>query len=221
MGESELGDFLAENSGGKAMPSDLKRTIGSIDEAWSTVAEGLPAWWPVKLSKAAFHSALKAKGWSLSDFALLSGVSLATISRIAADSERDPHWLLALQALPRLTRREQHQLRAVRKLLWTRDVEPMLPMGGACSLEDQGGFRYVGVIDCFESVACHRTCDLAEEGDEGGYIHAIRDMSAGQQYLVVFPSGEDWFDADQFDEYFYTTGRILSAEERKALGGRP
>lgn len=202
------------------MPGDQKQTLGSIDEAWIIVAGGAPAWWPAKLSKTAFHGALRAKGWSLSDFALMSGVSIATISRIAADPERDPHWILALQALPRLTRREQQQLKAARKLLWARDVEAMPPMGGSCSLEDHGGFRYVGVIDCFESVACHRTCDLAEEGDERGYIHAIRDVSAGQQYLIVFPSGEDWFDADQFDEYFYTTGRILSAEERKTIGGR-
>lgn len=192
--------------------------VDSVEAAWQAVADGVPGWWPAPLSKAAFHATLRGKGWTLSDFAVLCGVSVATISRIAADPERDAHWLLALQALPPLSRREKQQLLAVRRLLWPRQAEAMPDLGEPCTSDGHGGFRYVGVIECYESVACHRSGDLAEEGDERGYIQALRDTAAGQQYRVAFPQGAAWFDADQFDHYFYTTGRVLPPAERFADG---
>lgn len=189
----------------------------SAEQAWQQVTSTVPAWWPAALSKTAFHAALRDKGWTLSDMAFAFGVSIATASRLAADPERDAHWVLALQALPRLTRREQQQLRAARARLWPR-ARVGLPEGEMAAAAGQGGFRYVGVIEQYESVACHRSGDLAEEGDERGCILALQDTANGQQYLVAFPAGRAWFGADAFDQYFYTTGRLLSAAERVALG---
>ncbi len=194
--------------------------VVSAEQAWQRVAGSVPAWWPQPLSKQAFHALLRDKGWTISDMAFAFGVSIATASRLAADPERDAHWLLALQALPRLSRREQQQLRVARSVLWPRSspcaqavaVPPLLPKLA------QGGFRYVGVIEQYESVACHRTHDLAEEGDERGCILALQDTASGQQYRVAFPSGAAWFSADAFDAHFYTTGRLLTATERAAWG---
>ena len=190
----------------------------SAEQAWQLVTGTVPAWWPAALSKTAFHAALRDKGWTLSDMAFAFGVSIAPASRLAADPERDAPWVLALQALPRLPRRAQQQLRAARARLWPR-AHVGLPEGEMAAAAGQGGFRYVGVIEQYESVACHRSGDLAEEGDERGCILALQDTANGQQYLVAFPAGRAWFGADAFDRYFYTTGRLLSVAERVALGG--
>ena len=77
---------------------------------------------------------------------------------------------------------------------------------------NQGGIDTVGLIGALGNVeqgapCCPQVCILA-----------LQDTANGQQYLVAFPAGRDWFGADAFDQYFYTTGRLLSAAERVALG---
>ncbi len=194
--------------------------VASAEQAWQRGAGAVPGWWPQPLSKHAFHAILRDKGWRVSDMAFAFGVSIATASRLAADPQRDAHWLWALQALPHLSRREQQQLRAARVARWPRPPVGSPPEAATPLLDRvaQAGFRYVGVIEQYESVACHRNHDLAEEGDERGCILAFQDTASGQQYRVAFPSGAAWFSADAFDAHFYTTGRLVTAAERAAWG---
>ncbi|NDV14078.1 hypothetical protein GZH52_14990 [Crenobacter sp. HX-7-9] len=160
-------------------------------------------WQPRALSKAEFHGVLREKGLSLSDAAFLWEVSVATASRIAANPDRPAHWLFALAALPTLRAAELKALHAQRR----RQGRPARPKPGEV-------IQAMTVsAELYESVACHATCGLAEEGDADGYIKAVRGSGTETQFLVCFPAGEDWFGAALFDDYFYTTGRIVRPEK--------
>jgi len=187
--------------------------------AIAEVCDGMPAWWPRKLTKGEFHAAIRAKGLTLSDVAFIWGISIAAASRIAADFHRAEHWLYALDALPSLTRAQIKQLREARKLLWPYSPPPPKPLNVMSPAEAQAddGYRMRGLVDLYESVACHATCGIAEEGDAAGYIADIRDTGHGEEYLVWFSTGEDWFPPADFDDYFYTTGRVLDEAERAQL----
>lgn len=164
-----------------------------------------PPWQPRSLSKAEFHGALREKGLSLSDAAFLWGVSVANASRVAANPGRPAHWLFALAALPRLRAAELKALRAQRK-----------QQGRPVQSQSREVFQVASVdAELYESVACHANCGLAEEGDADGYIKAVRGAGSTLEFLVCFPAGEDWFGAALFDDYFYTTGRIVRPVARE------
>ncbi|MGL6071966.1 hypothetical protein [Craterilacuibacter sp.] len=176
-----------------------------------------PAWWPRALSKAEFRIALHRKGWTLSDAAFVWGISLASASRIAANPRRTRHWLLALQALPEIGHSERLALRAARQHLQPPPTPKPVPVTPAAA--ERASEDLCAEVECFESVACHRVCGIAEEGDADGFIAEIRGDGRQLAYRVTFPAGEDWFPQTDFDRYFYTTGRILNAAERAHLTG--
>ncbi len=186
-----------------------------VEKSGFPADQALPVWWPHALSKAAFRNALRRKGWTLSDAAFVWGISLASASRIAANPRRARHWLLALQALPEIGQRERLELRAARQRL----QPPPKPVPAAPAAAKLAAEDLSAAIECFESVACHRVCGIAEEGDADGFIAAIRGSGSQREYQVTFPAGEDWFPQADFDRYFYSTGCILSERKRAQLTG--
>ena len=174
---------------------------------------GVPDWWPRRMSKAEFMAELQARDLALSDLAFLWGISISAASRIAADPDRAPHWQLALAAVPVFSASQRKVLRAARKRYW-----PYVPpVSRAAGEQTTGQTTHAPLeLEVGETVACHAYAGIAEEDDADGWIKAVRRDQGAVEYLVAFPAGEDWFDAASFDHHFYSTGRVLGADEQLA-----
>lgn len=82
------------------------------------VALGLELLRPARLSPAAFKALLRERGWRMADAAVRWDVRPETLSRVAADPQREPRWDDLVRALPTLTRREQAAVTAARLQLY-------------------------------------------------------------------------------------------------------
>lgn len=73
---------------------------------------------PARLSPADFKGLLKQRGWRMADAAVRWDVRPETLSRVAADPQRETRWDDLVRALPRLTRRERAAATAARLQLY-------------------------------------------------------------------------------------------------------
>lgn len=73
---------------------------------------------PARLSPADFKNLIKQRGWRMADAAVRWDVRPETLSRVAADPQREPRWDDLVRALPRLTRRERAAATAARLQLY-------------------------------------------------------------------------------------------------------
>ena len=82
------------------------------------VDTGLQLLRPARLSPADFKSLIKRRGWRMADAAVRWAVRPETLSRVAADPQRDTRWDDLVRALPVLTRRERAAATAARLQLY-------------------------------------------------------------------------------------------------------
>ncbi|RRW40023.1 hypothetical protein EGJ52_22865 [Pseudomonas luteola] len=71
------------------------------------VSSGYSLLYPPRLSRLEFKALLAARGWRMADAAFRWGVRPETLSRVAADENRDVQWDDLVRSLPQLTRAER------------------------------------------------------------------------------------------------------------------
>jgi hypothetical protein len=133
------------------------------------------------------------------------GLSIEYISRLSGNPKRSAHWDDAVRGLPVLNRAEAAAIRKNR-LIEFKNKEPKLVLPEHVP-QDSYGYSYQGYLTVNSIVTVVKDFkDIAEIDDEG-YISEIRDDGRGEQYLVVFPNGEDWFSEIDVEKYLVETGR--------------
>lgn len=73
---------------------------------------------PARLSSANFKALIRQRGWQMADAAARWSIQPETLSRVAADPEREIRWDDLVRALPLLTRRERAAVTAARRRLY-------------------------------------------------------------------------------------------------------
>jgi hypothetical protein len=73
---------------------------------------------PTRLTPAQFKALIHQRGWKMADAAARWDIQPATLSRVAADPERETRWDDLVRALPSLTRRERAAATAARLQLY-------------------------------------------------------------------------------------------------------
>lgn len=163
-----------------------------------------------RLSPERFRQVITSRGWRMADVAWRWGISPEHLSRLVADLGRASHWDDAVLGLPAISRADAARVRkarlaAERQRMKPRradaavHVEPSAPSGPGYSYH---GFLVVNSI----VVATTAIGEIAEPGDEG-YVAEIRDEGRGEEYLVVFEYGQDWFREVDVERYLVETGK--------------
>lgn len=86
----------------------------SVDQ----VESGMALLRPTRLTPAQFKAQIRLRGWQMADAAARWAIQPATLSRVAADPERETRWDDLVRALPSLTRRERAAATAARLKLY-------------------------------------------------------------------------------------------------------
>jgi hypothetical protein len=88
---------------------------------------------PARLTPADFKALIRQRGWQMADAAARWAIQPETLSRVAADPERETRWDDLVRALPALTRRERAAATAARLQLYPRRprVAKVLPVAPA------------------------------------------------------------------------------------------
>jgi hypothetical protein len=73
---------------------------------------------PARLTPADFKGLIRQRGWQMADAAARWAIQPETLSRVAADPEREIRWDDLVRALPALTRRERAAATAARLQLY-------------------------------------------------------------------------------------------------------
>jgi hypothetical protein len=82
------------------------------------VESGMALLRPTRLTPAQFKALIRQRGWQMADAAARWAIQPATLSRVAADPERETRWDDLVRALPSLTRRERAAATAARLQLY-------------------------------------------------------------------------------------------------------
>jgi hypothetical protein len=75
---------------------------------------------PARLTPADFKALIRQRGWQMADAAERWAIQPETLSRVAADPERETRWDDLVRAMPALTRRERAAATAARLQLYPR-----------------------------------------------------------------------------------------------------
>ncbi|MDN0082432.1 hypothetical protein QU487_06645 [Crenobacter sp. SG2305] len=158
---------------------------------------------PPRRSANYLRESIRARGWALGDLAFWLGISRQYLYEIMGDVHRPRHWDLALENVPRLTKKEMRMVtearRAAEQVAASSKPVPAVPA--------LPGFRYHGALQVGSIVAASTWIgEMAEEGEEGVVIE-IRSTAVSEEYLIRFAHGEEWFDPDAFDEVMVDTGQ--------------
>jgi hypothetical protein len=97
------------------------------------VKSGMALLRPTRLTPAQFKALIHQRGWKMADAAARWDIQPATLSRVAADPERETRWDDLVRALPSLTRRERAAATAARLQLYP--PRPRAPKTAAPSSE--------------------------------------------------------------------------------------
>jgi len=73
---------------------------------------------PARLTPSDFKALIRQRGWQMADAAARWAIQPATLSRVAADPDRETRWDDLVRALPALTRRERAAATAARLQLY-------------------------------------------------------------------------------------------------------
>lgn len=93
---------------------------GAVDRPRLRVAQGMALLRPARLTPADFKRLIRQRGWQMADAAARWAIQPETLSRVAADPEREIRWDDLVRALPTLTRRERAAATAARLQLYPR-----------------------------------------------------------------------------------------------------
>lgn len=164
------------------------------------------------LSPERFREGMKSRGWRLSDVAWRWGISPEYLSRLVADRDRAPHWDDAVRGLPAIGRPEAARIRKDRLAAGKlrnqvrAEADPAIEQP-ALPAPTGPGYSYHGYLVLNSIVAATIAIgEIAEAGDEG-YIAEIRDEGRGEEYLVAFEYGQDWFREMDVERCLVETGK--------------
>lgn len=173
-------------------------------------SDGLMQGSNVRLSPERFRQVITSRGWRMSDVAWRWQISPEHLSRLMADRDRASHWDDAVLGLPAISRADAARIRKARlaaqkQRAERREAAGVLVVGLASP--SGPGYSYHGYLVVNSIVAATSAIgDMAEAGDEG-YVSEIRDDGQGEEYLVVFEYGQDWFREIDVERYLVETGK--------------
>lgn len=171
---------------------------------------------PARCSALFLKQQIASAGWKMVDLAFWLGITRKHLSSVINDVHRPRHWELALCHLPKLPALERRRLTELRlaaeQLKTAKTVhvdEPSRAEGAAPGLRP--GMRYHNELipGAVVVVVGSHVGEMAEEGEEGVVV-AVRANGNREEYQIRFTGGEDWFDADAFDESMAETGKMIA-----------
>jgi hypothetical protein len=200
---------------------------------------GLQLLRPARLSPIDFKELIKKRGWRMADAAVRWEVRPETLSRVAANPQRETRWDDLVRALPPLSRRERAAATAVRLQLFPPLTRPTAPVqeaapaqpGRPFSLpfdwaeeEDEfasfapasNGYRYQEYVGLgSELVVVNELGSFATEGTVLVVINTRLGMKengqAQEEYQCEAPQGTMlWLTPDQMDDWVVSTGKTRS-----------
>jgi hypothetical protein len=197
---------------------------------------GLQLLRPARLSTADFKGLIKTRGWRMADAAVRWDVRPETLSRVAANPQRDTRWDDLVRALPLLSRRERTAATAARLRLfpprvrppvtaqdtapaqlvrlpplpfdWAEEEDELAPSGPAGN-----GYRYQEYVGLgSELVVVNEIGSLATEGTVLVVINTRLGMTEGghvqEEYCCEALQGTMlWLTPDQMDDWVVSTGK--------------
>jgi hypothetical protein len=203
------------------------------------VSYGLALLRPPRLSPVDFKALIRQRGWRMADAAVRWDVRPETLSRVAADSQREIRWDDLVRALPLLTRRERAAATSARLQLFppsprarpapprqenapVQPRPPSMPFDWA-EEEESGdfapgcnGYRYQEYVNLgSELVVVNEIGSFATLGSVLVVINTRlgvqEDGQAQEEYLCEAPEGiKLWLTPDQMDDWVVSTGKTRS-----------
>lgn len=157
-----------------------------------------------RLPPARFREVAASKGWKLADLAFRWSITDAHLSRLIANRDRPPVWDDAVLGIPTLSRAAAAELR--RQRLAARPIAKS--RANKAPAKAGPGYLYHGALVPGAIVIVVRDLgELGTEGDEGVVVET-RDTGAGEEYLIRFEAGEDWFNESYVEKFLAETGRV-------------
>ena len=132
------------------------------------VSSGYPLLYPPRLSRLEFKALLAARGWRMADAAFRWGIRPETLSRVAADENRDVQWDDLVRSLPPLTRAERAAATRLRLQLAPprpRRVSPASAVSAASTARAEQGSQVSPPTDSGLEGQVERFDDLLEPDD--------------------------------------------------------
>ncbi len=163
------------------------------------------------MSPAELKALIASRGWSMANLAWRWQISPEHMSRLIADRDRPTHWEDAARGVPIIDRLEARRidkvrLAAVSEKLQAREARKLQALADQGIVNTQSGYAYQGYLIRGSVVGVIREIRVADIGQEG-VVAEVEDTGKGERYRIVFPRGDEWFDANAVAAYLVETGK--------------